>query len=61
MRSGTPVPATLKPKSAMENGRSGCEFGMMARAFRPRFWKKAAQNITASPEYANAPDKSAQT
>jgi hypothetical protein len=45
----------------MENGRSGCEFGMMARAFRPRFWKKAAQNITASPEYANAPDKSAQT
>ena len=48
MPSSTPMPAILKLKSATENGCSDCEFGMMERAFQPKFWNRAAQDITAS-------------
>jgi hypothetical protein len=60
MHSNTLMPAILRLKSATNHGRFGYEFGMMVQAFQPKFWTRAAQDISAFQEYANVPSRSAQ-
>lgn len=55
------MPAILKLKSVTHPERFGYEFGMMGKAFRPKFWTRGAPDIMVSLDYANAPSRLART